>query len=195
MGAWMLILLESAAIAALKITPITEPSIFIDHIGTPHNLRGVWETKIHTRIYPTNDSQIVRQFQNKLNDVLNSRKTLNKFVEETLLISITLVQNIINRYQSFKIDPLSQLSEFETMKDVKINVDNEITLERPSLIGKEIIEGQIILYVEHLAIESDKFQIFGIIPVPNIKTLTMPNVPETRIAVNSDNITMYTQMG
>lgn len=99
----------------------------------------------------------------------SKKKTLNKFVEETLLLGITLIQNIINRYQSLKIDHLSQFIEIDAMRDIKINMDREITLEHPSLTGREIIEGAIIFHVKHLALEADKFEMFDMIPVPNVK--------------------------
>lgn len=72
MHAWVLKLLVVSSIAALRITPMQEPDIFFDHVGTLHNFRGIWETKFHTRMYPTIDLQIILQLKDNLNHVLNT---------------------------------------------------------------------------------------------------------------------------
>jgi len=288
---------------SLTITPITEPGLFFDHLGTLLIERGAWETTFHTKIFPKNDTDILTQIKYDLNEALNpinetdtkvqklreslidecnyainlvkeatkfrvkrsggvfgvlkdfifggneideqlsllkstedlkiskisdklddansnhkkimeqmsakvamidegaaklrkdwnesKRNIFNKHIQETIMLGNTLVQQIINKYQTLRVDPLSHFNELETILDIRLKSNNDVTIEAPILRKKELIAGEVILHIEHIVISKDQFEIFDIIPIPDFTNGTILNIEETRVAVNNDQSYVY----
>lgn len=49
-----------------SVAPINQSGLFFDHQGTLLLKRGIWETKLHTRVYPKRDSEILRKIEKNL---------------------------------------------------------------------------------------------------------------------------------
>lgn len=297
MGKIVAILLIISCVTSFKIQPILEPGLFFDHLGSLMIQRGSWHTALHTRVFPENDSNIIIQLRNKLNNVLNNEtdpKTIhlklalddecdyvlnlirdcvktrakrsrgvfrflgdflfggdefdeqlsllkstedqkiarlsenlddtnkahkkimdqignkishinegitllqrefsedklnrfNKYVEETILRSNTLIQQITLKYQTLKHDPLTLLEgHVDTIQGV-----TDMTLAQPYLERKEIVKGEVVLHITHIVIGTEQFEIFNVIPTPNSNDNVIMSIEETTIAVNDDNNYIY----
>ncbi|XP_062544887.1 uncharacterized protein LOC134211735 [Armigeres subalbatus] len=109
-----------------------------------------------------------------------------KLIEATMLATQVL-QGISNKYKTVKSHPLSKENIMETLKGIQDKLPNGYSvLSDPQAISFEtkIENDTIIIFMNSIIVNRDNFELFQVIPIPNIDNGTIMDINETVIAIN-----------
>lgn len=103
------------------------------------------------------------------------------------MLTSTLVQEIMNKYNAIETNPFSISDEETIVQKIKERISRDHTvLNRPVISGRKIEKGEIIFLITNIIILKKQFEMFKIIPIPDSRPITTETM-QTFIAINENN--------
>jgi len=115
----------------------------------------------------------------------NKKNVLIKHVTETIMLAEDIVQYITTRYLELEIQPLSIFDSTKISEKIQSRLPDGYTiLDHPRISSKELFRGEIIVHIENVIVSQERFEIFHITVIPNLKNFTTLDLDENVIAIN-----------
>ncbi|XP_062537108.1 uncharacterized protein LOC134205653 isoform X2 [Armigeres subalbatus] len=139
--------------------------------------------EFNNRIYNIKKGMVELQQQNTPQRV----EMFKTKVLETAMLATQVLQAISNKYKNLRSHPLTGEELNKTLKGIQEKMPNGYSvLSDPQAIKFEtkMENGTMIIFMDSIIVNRDNFELFNVIPVPNIDNGTMIEIKESVIAIN-----------
>nr|XP_049466028.1 uncharacterized protein LOC125907472 [Anopheles coluzzii] len=169
---------QLAAFRAAEDTKITHVSERLTQTNKKHN--ELTENLRHRidKLYDGIDV-LSKKFKHNKNEVLT------KYIQETIMLTTALVQDMINKYHEIDSNQL-YLEDEEMLKQTirRKMASHYNALEYSEITNRRIENGEIVFSIKNVIVSIENYEMFKVIAIPNFANYTILDIHENTIAIN-----------